>query len=223
MGDQRSAGSPPRGRRGEVITGRLQEHGKANYQFEPNGSPSYYLKLLTSRGPETLWGTDLERAILRSASQPKVGAIVGVQRVGSEAVTIPAREGERTTERQRTFYRARWRVEQVTYLAKSAQAAERAVKTRLEEKRAMADRPELRSAFISLHVAEQYAERNIRDSRDRELFITRVKAVMAASVRNGKPVPEPRVIEEGQARASRAKNRDDLPANSGRERSQWGQ
>lgn len=59
MGDQRSAGSPPRGRRGEVITGRLQEHGKANYQFQPDGSPSYYLTLLTSRGPETLWGTDL--------------------------------------------------------------------------------------------------------------------------------------------------------------------
>ncbi|HQR53638.1 MAG TPA: hypothetical protein PLZ79_10240 [Burkholderiales bacterium] len=209
MGGQGSAGSPPRGRRGEVITGRLQEHGKANYQFEPNGSPSYYLKLLTSRGPETLWGTDLERAILRSASQPKVGAIVGVQRVGSEAVTIPAREGERTTDRQRTFYRARWRVEEVTYLAKSAQAAERAVKTRLEDKRAMAERPELRSAFISLRVAQEYAERNIRDERDRELFVTRVKAVMAASVRNGKPVPEPRVVEDRAMRATRATNRDE--------------
>lgn len=181
MGGQGSAGSPPRGRRGEVITGRLQEHGKANYQFEPNGSPSYYLKLLTSRGPETLWGTDLERAILRSASQPKVGAIVGVQRVGSEAVTIPAREGERTTDRQRTFYRARWRVEEVTYLAKSAQAAERAVKTRLEDKRAMAERPELRSAFISLGIARKFAAENIRDSADRELFVQRVEALLATA------------------------------------------
>jgi len=209
MGGQGSAGSPPRGRRGEVITGRLQEHGKANYQFEPNGSPSYYLKLLTSRGPETLWGTDLERAILRSASQPKVGAIVGVQRVASEAVTIPAREGERTTDRQRTFYRARWRVEEVTYLAKSAQAAERAVKTRLEDKRAMAERPELRSAFISLRVAQEYAERNILDERDRELFVTRVKAVMAASVRNGKPVPEPPVVDQNSPSAERSARRED--------------
>jgi len=209
MGGQGSAGSPPRGRRGEVITGRLQEHGKANYQFEPNGSPSYYLKLLTSRGPETLWGTDLERAILRSASQPKVGAIVGVQRVGSEAVTIPAREGERTTDRQRTFYRAQWRVEEVTYLAKSAQAAERAVKTRLEDKRAMEERPELRSAFISLRVAQEYAERNIRDERDRALFVTRVKAVMAASVRNGKPVPEPRVVDQNSPSAERLARRED--------------
>lgn len=209
MGDQRSAGSPPRGRRGEVITGRLQEHGKANYQFQPDGSPSYYLKLLTSRGPETLWGTDLERAILRSESQPKIGAMVGVQRVGSDAVTIPARQWERTTERQRTFYRARWRVEDVTYLAKSRQAAERAVKVRLEDKRAMAERPELRSAFISLRVAQEYAERNIRDARDRELFVSRVKAVMAASVRNGKPVPEPRVVDQRSPSAERAIGHND--------------
>jgi hypothetical protein len=169
VGDQRSAGSPPRGRRGEVITGRLQEHGKANYQFQPDGSPSYYLTLLTSRGPETLW----------------------------------------TTDRQRTFYRARWRVEEVSYLAKSMQSAERAVKSRLEDKRAMTERPELRSAFISLHVAQQYAEKNIRDPRDRDLFVTRVKAVMAASVRNGAPVPEPRVVEDGATRATRATNRDE--------------
>jgi len=209
VGDHRSAGLPPRGRRGEVITGRLQEHGKANYQFQPDGSPSYYLTLLTSRGPETLWGTDLERAIVRSESQPKIGAVVGVQRVGSEPVTIPVRDGERRTDQQRTFYRARWRVEEVTYLARSMQSAERAVKSRLEDKRAMTERPELRSAFISLHVAQEYAERNIPDPRDRDLFVSRVKAIMAASVRNGKPVPEPRVMDDRPARAIRATRRDD--------------
>lgn len=209
MGDQRSTGSPPRGRRGEIITGRLQAHGKANYQFEPDGSPSYYLTLLTLRGPETLWGTDLERAISRSESQPKIGAMVGVQRVGSDRVTIPAREGDRSSDRQRTFYRARWRVEEATYLARSMQSAERAVKARLEDKRAMAERPELRSAFISMHVAQQYAEQNIRDPRDRELFVSRVKAVMAASVRNGKPVPEPRVIDDRTVPATRVTNRDE--------------
>jgi len=209
VGDQRSTGSPPRGRRGEIITGRLQAHGKANYQFEPDGSPSYYLTLLTIRGPETLWGTDLGRAISRSESQPKIGAMVGVQRVGSDAVTIPAREGERSSGRQRTFYRARWRVEEATHLAKSMQSAERAVKARLEDKRAMTERPELRSAFISLHVAQQYAERNIRDPRDRELFVTRIKAVMVASVRNGAPVPEPRVMDDRATRASRDKSREE--------------
>lgn len=209
MGVQRAAGSPPRGLRGQIITGRLQEHGKANYQFQPNGSASYYLTLVTARGRETLWGTDLERAITHSKSQPKVGATVGVQRIGSDVVTIATREGEHTTDRQRTFRRARWRVEEVTYLARAIQSAERALKSRLEDKRAMTERPELRSAFISLHVALDYAERNIRDPRDRELFVTRVKAVMAASVRNGVPVPEPRVTVHGHASARRSTNHDD--------------
>lgn len=209
MGDSGSGNSPARGRRGDLITGRLQEHGKANYQFEPDGSASYYLTLLTARGRETLWGTDLERAITRSQSQPKIGAMVGVQRIGSDVVTIPAREGERTSDRQRTFRRARWRVEEVTYLARSMQSADRAVKTRLEDKRAMAERPELRSAFISLHVAQEFAQRNIRDPRDRELFVKRVKAVMAASVRNGKPVPEPRLVDDRREKSPPLPNRDD--------------
>ena len=73
----------------------------------------------------------------------------------------------------------------------------------------MAERPELRSAFISLRVAQEYAERNIRDERDRELFVTRVKAVMAASVRNGKPVPEPRVVDQNSPSAERSARRED--------------
>lgn len=57
----------------------------------------------------------------------------------------------------------------------------------------MAARPELRSAFVSLTVAEQFAERHIRDPRDRELFVRRVKAVMVASARKvgSKPAQPP--------------------------------
>lgn len=178
---------PPRGRRGDLITGRLQEHGAANYQFESDGSPSYYVKLVTGRGVETLWGTDLERAIERSRTQPKIGTLVGVRRVGSEPVTVPARPSERTTDRQRTFHRARWELESVSYFAQAAQRAKREVKARLEDKRAMAERPELRSTFISLDVAERFAEQHIRDPQDRALFVKRVRAVMEASARNSSP------------------------------------
>lgn len=194
---------PPRGRRGELITGRLEGHGRANYQFEPDGSPSYYLKLVTGRGIETLWGTDLERAITRSRTQPKIGAMVGVRRVGSEAVTIPAREGDRSTDRQRTFHRARWVVESVSYFAQSAQEARREVKARLEDRRAMSERPELRSAFVCLGIARAYAERHIRDPRDRELFVSRVQAVMEASVQQGRPAPQPRHADRNRSRTPR--------------------
>lgn len=196
MQGHRSSG-PPRGRRGDLITGRLQAHGRANYQFEPDGSPSYYLKLVTPRGVETLWGTDLERAITRSKTQPQIGAMVGARRVGSVPVTLSG--PEKDPDRQQTFQRALWVVENVTWFAQSAQQARLDMKARLEDARAMTERPELCSAFISLSVAERFAEQNIRDPRDRELFVSRVKAVMAASVSNGKPVPEPRLVDGRRA------------------------
>lgn len=190
-----SAPAPPRTRSGRVVTGRLQAHGHANYQFESHGSPSYYVRLLSSRGVETLWGVDLERAIAKSQTQPKIGAMIGAQRLGSEPVTVPAREGDSKTTGQRTFRRARWVVEDVTFFADSIRRARRDREARLADSDVMRERPELRSVFISLRIAEQFAERNIRDARDRALFVERVKAVMALSAKGSAPVhatPTPR-------------------------------
>lgn len=185
---QRERKIGPSPRRGRLIVGRLKAHGRANYQFESQGSPSYYAQILTSRGVETLWGVDLERAIVQSKSQLKSGSMVGVRRVGSELVTLPAREGDAATV-QRTFRRAQWVVEDITFFAESIRRARRDRETQLTDAAAMRARPELRSAFVSLHIAEQFAERNIRDPRDRALFVERVKAVMALSVKTLAHVP----------------------------------
>lgn len=187
--DRRAANTPaaPRSRSGRVVTGRLKAHGRANYQFELHGSPSYYVQIVSSRGVETLWGVDLERALTKSKTQPKIGAMIGAQRLGSEPVTIPPREGESRTAQQRTFRRARWVVEDVTFFADSIRRARRDRDARLVDSDVMRERPELRSAFISLRIAEQFAERNIRDARDRALFVERVKAVMALSAKTSAP------------------------------------
>lgn len=63
------------------------------------------------------------------------------------------------------------------------------MKARLEDKRALTEQPELRSAFVSLTVAERFAEQHILDARDRELFVRRVRAVMEASARSANPRP----------------------------------
>ena len=183
--------SPPRGGSGRMISGRLKDHGRANYQFEPHGSPSYYVKILSSRGMETLWGVDFERAIAKSQTQPKIGDMIGARRLGSEVVTVPARDGDPTTAQQRTFRRARWVVEDIKFFADSIRSARREREARLADATAMRERPELRSAFISLHVAEEFAERNIRDPRDRVLFVERVKAVMALSLKPSAPAQAP--------------------------------
>jgi len=183
--DRRAANTPaaPRSRSGRVVTGRLKAHGHANYQFEPHGSPSYYVQIVSNRGVETLWGVDLERALVKSKTQPKIGTMIGAQRLGSEPVTIPPRDSGSRTAQQRTFRRARWVVEDVTFFAESIRRARRDREARLADSDAMRERPELRSAFISLRIAEQFAERNIRDARDRALFVERVKAVMALSAK----------------------------------------
>jgi hypothetical protein len=99
-------------------------------------------------------------------------------------VTIPARGGDSKTTGQRTFRRARWVVEDVTFFADSIRRARRDREARLADSDAMRERPELRSAFISLRIAEHFAERNIRDASDRALFVERVKAVMALSAKS---------------------------------------
>src|SRR5487761_264144 len=57
-----SRSGPTRTRGGQLLVGRLTEHGRAPYQFRSGEDLSYYVKLLTSRGERTLWGKDLERA-----------------------------------------------------------------------------------------------------------------------------------------------------------------
>jgi hypothetical protein len=42
-------------RGGQLLIGRLKDHGTANYQFRAKEDPSYYVKLLTSRGERILW------------------------------------------------------------------------------------------------------------------------------------------------------------------------
>ena len=191
----KSSPAPTRSRPGRVITGRLKAHGRANYQFEPHGSPSYYVQIISGRGVETLWGVDLERAISKSKTQPAIGAIVGVQRVGAEPVILPAREGDPKTAQRRTVRRARWVVEEVSFFADAIRRARRDRETRLTDSATLRERPELRSAYINLRVAEKFAEQNIQDPRDRRLFVERVKAVMDLSVRRSVPTePQPRSI-----------------------------
>ena len=184
--------SVPHRRSWEIITGRLEAYGAANYEFRSNASPSYYVTILSDRGPETFWGVDLERAIKQATTRPKIGSMIGLQRAGTELVTLPARSANRSTDRERKFRRTQWIVESVTFFAESLERARRERESHVEDRRALRESPELRSAFITLHVAEKFAERNIRDPRDRTLFVERVKAVMALSASNGVPIPEPR-------------------------------
>lgn len=79
---------------GEVVhrtyTGLLVDHGKANYNHDKDGSPSYYVKLATAAGVRTIWGKDLERAMTDSPA--KKGDVLRLDHGGDQQVTVEAKK-----------------------------------------------------------------------------------------------------------------------------------
>lgn len=178
---------------GGLLIGRLKEHGPANYQFRAKQDPSYYVKLLTSRGERTLWGKDLERAIREGETQPKAGDLVGARRIHREAVTVTTRErdaeGRVVSQEEHHAHRTRWVVEKVTFFAERARLARRLRDEQTDVRAAVRERPELRSTFLSVRAAEEFAAKRISNPQDRERFLELVKGAMASSIQKGEPLP----------------------------------
>jgi hypothetical protein len=194
-------------RRGEeLLIGRLIAHGQARYQFRPDEDVSYYVKLLTSRGPRTLWAKDLERAMRESETSPKPGDMVGARRTAREAVTITSRERDaegrvvRQTERQ--AHRSRWVVEKVSFFAERARLARRVRDEHVDVRAAVREHPELRSAFLSVRAAEAFATQKIGDPADRARFMELIRGAMAGSIQKGEPLPPIRLKTMSTAKPS---------------------
>ncbi len=204
--------NPPSGYRrfsadSRLIVGRLEAHGRANYHFQANQAPSYFLKVITNRGARILWGKDLERALVQSRTQPKVGSQIGVRRTGYETFTIPDGTGQRVVKRNL------WIVESAQFFAERAQLARRVRDAHADARETAKSHPELVSTFLSLRGAQAIAERRIADPKDRERFLALVREAMAKSTKNGKPLPEIRLRErvkqiEEKAPAARAIKRE---------------
>jgi hypothetical protein len=177
----------------ELLIGRMTDHGRANYQFRSDDDPSYYVKLLTTRGKKTLWGKDLERAIKEGETQPKTGDLVGARRIRREAVTVTMRqrdsEGRVIAQEERHAHRTRWVVEKVTFFAQRARLARRLRDEQADVRESVRAHPELKSTFLSVRAAEEFAASRISNSQDRERFLELVRGAMASSIRKGEPLP----------------------------------
>jgi putative DNA primase/helicase len=182
----------------QIVVGRFQEHAVAPYQFRAREDPSYYLRILTNRGERILWGKDLERAIAHSATQIKVGDLIGARRIGGQIVTVTTRQRDaqgRVIESSHPAHRHRWVVEKVQFFAERAKLARRVRDDQIDAHQEVARRPELVSTFLSLRGAEAIAERRIADPLDRERFLSLVREAMAKSVHQGEPLPAVRLRE----------------------------
>lgn len=183
--------NPRRG--GGLLIGRLKDHGAASYQFRSGEDASYYVRLLTSRGERILWGKDLKRAVQEGETQAQPGDLVGARRIGREAVTVTTRqrdaEGRVVAQEEHHAHRTRWVVEKVTFFAERARLARRLRDEQADLRATVRERPELRSTFLSVRAAEEFAAKRIADPKDRERFLELVKGAMASSIQKGEPLP----------------------------------
>jgi predicted phage tail protein len=186
-----------RRREGKLTVGRLVEHGPANYQFRASESSSYFVRLVNLKGEQVLWGKDLERAIKEAQTQPKVGDQIGARRIGREVVTVTDRrrdaEGRIISQSEKRASRSQWVVEKVKFFADRQRLARRLRDSQLEARETVREHPELKSTFLSIQAAQAFAAQNIKNPLDRDRFMTQLRAVMAASIQKGEPLPEVRM------------------------------
>ena len=71
-----------------AYTGRVLEHGAANFNHDPKEKPNYFVKLETDKGEKTIWGVDLKRAM--SEGKVKAGDDVKLEYRGNTLVTVEA-------------------------------------------------------------------------------------------------------------------------------------
>ncbi len=193
-------------RRGaQLLIGRLKAHGAASYQFRAGEDASYYVKVLTSRGEKTIWGKDLERAIESGETRPRVGDLIGARRIGREAVTITTRqrdrEGHVVAQEEHHAHRTRWVVEKVQFFAERARLARRVRDEQADVRESVRAHPELKSAFLSVRAAEEFAAKRIANPEDRERFLELVRGAMAGSIQKGEPLPAVRLKGERRVEA----------------------
>lgn len=178
----------------QPIVGRLQMHGRAPYWFRADQDLSYYVRIVTSDGIRTLWGKDIERAILSGVTKPQLGDMVGARRASREAVTLIDRQrdaqGKITAQSEHHAHRFRWEVEKLQFFTDRARRARLLRESQMATREEVGRHPELRSTFLSLRAAEALAERRIADPQDREKFLAMVREAMNASMRRGEPVSD---------------------------------
>ncbi len=201
-------------RLGELVIGRLAAHGEANYQFRSGEDPSYYLRLLTSQGEKVLWGKDLARAVRDGETQPKTGDLVGARRVAREAVTLVSRQrdadGSVVRQQEQLAHRTRWVVEKVTFFAERSRLARQVREDHIDVREAVRAHPELKSTFLSVRAAEEFAKQSIQNPKDRAKFLELVKGALAGSIQKGEPLPGVNLRKQKEA-PERIRSRQDEP------------
>jgi len=192
----------PRSREDKIV-GKLVDHGRETYRFDPHEEISYFVTIDTPHGKRTIWGKDLGRAMEKSLTQPTVGDEIALKRTGEDAVTVKRRErneeGQVLKETDLATHRNRWVIEKRDFFESRESAAQLVRDPQIEPRQAVKSHPELAGTYLGLHAAK-IAARAIRDPQDQQRFVDLVRGSLADAVARGDPLQPVRLRERARER-----------------------
>jgi Large polyvalent protein-associated domain 7 len=190
---------PSRARTSDLMIGKLLDHGREPYRFNPKEAMSYFVEIGTDKGKLTIWGKDLERAVRESLSKPQIGDEVGLRRTGADRVTVQRKErdkeGKVIAEQEVGTERNRWVIEKREFFQSRAAAADTFRNATVDRRQGARTHPELVGTYLQLRAAE-LASKRIRDPEDQKKFVALVRQALADSVAHGEPLQPVRVRDD---------------------------
>lgn len=198
------------------VRGMLVAAAAAPYQFDPAQRMSFNVTVRAETGDRTIWGTDLERALAESSSQPRIGDQVVLAQLGTRPVNVrvAARnaEGELVGEKKIVAQRARWRIETSDHLRAMEHHAMR-IRTGELLPDATRGLPELATAAADLKLAEQYAQRVTSDPSSQQRLVQLIRERIAEALAQGRAIHLPDRLPRAarmHARERTARSREEL-------------
>lgn len=208
----RSTNEPARAATDSLVTGILVKHGPAPFEFQPNGTPSYFVTVRTDRGERTLWSRGLQRALTESRTQPQPGEAIGIRENGIDPMTVILRErdasGQIRMEKRLDTPRGHWLIERREFFDERAIAAQVLRDPRVSRREAVRNHPELLGAYWALDSAGKIAESRIAQPASRQRFLTLVREALAHATERGEPLPIPSRRAAETPRGTEASPRD---------------
>ncbi|RYF50605.1 MAG: hypothetical protein EOO27_31465 [Comamonadaceae bacterium] len=187
--------APNRSNTRPPIVGTLVAAAAAPFKFDPDQPMSYYVTVRTVRGDRTVWGTDLERALAESQSQPNVGSVVALLQHGAKDinVSVPERNesGDLVRDRKIAAQRNQWRLETVEHLHDVQRAAEMVRNGTPPPQSALEVVPTLATAAAGMKLAQEYARRVTADPASQQRLLDAIRDRLASAVERGQDIHLP--------------------------------
>ena len=173
------------------FSGVLMEHGEDHYQFDKNNKNSYFVKIKTEEGEQTIWGVNLASSIAKAGV--KLGERVIINKENHEPVTVTKTEKDKQGKEVVTSIPAKrnnWTV---------ISAAKPEAFMHEERDKVIEKYPELAPAYVTIAAAKKFAEQQGFSKENVERFLTIAKENLAEKMAHGEKIPSPNIRNKKEA------------------------